>query len=448
MALPIFQRTVVDDAGNVLAGATVTVTNESTGLAATIYSDRNGSVPLTNPFTTGSDGLARFYAAAGEYRIQASLGGTSVDWRYQVLTGTAAQYDVIESPTDSTPNRVMTTGAHPMIMSIDPYRKSIEHASGGRNTVIYDAQGNPNIMVVVPRFNYEDLPDIGLNLGTGTPTAFLTNGVPRSEILISKFLNSTMGSGVASVGGGDPRTSVTFDTARSLCAAKGAGWHLMSQHELEAIKFWCLANGTIPMGNTNYGRSHVKKWQVATRNDGKAPGDTSGYPKTFAGMGPVEWSHDHTEYGIMDPVGNVWEWVDQFKLIDGRIYCTPDNQPDLAESSWTAQDAYFDGATGTPKLSGQITSQSDGSQYSYTSLASNMTVDPSYTQNELMRRLGIEQDVATTDGGLWVRNVGERLPLRGGDWNGGSDAGLGALSLYAPRSNSYSYIGFRSAFFA
>jgi len=271
--------------------------------------------------------------------------------------------------------------------------------------------------------------------------------VPRSEILIGKYQESNLGGGTASIGGAVPRNYVTFDQAKTYCIQKGAGWHLMSQHEWEVIKFWCIANGTIPLGNTNCGRSHAKKWQTGVRDDNRAPGDTAGVARVLTGSGHIEWSHDHTEYGIMDLVGNYWEWVDQFKLINGRIYCTPDNQPDLAESSWTAQNAYFDGASGTPKLSGQITSQSDGSQYSYTSPASNMTVDGSYAQSELMRRLGIEQDVATTDGGLWVRNVGERLPIRGGSWSTGSDAGLGAVNLISPRSHSHGSVGFRSAFF-
>lgn len=110
MALPIFQRTVVDNAGNIIAGATVTVTNESTGLPASIYSDRAGTAALSNPFTTGSDGLARFYAAAGEYRIQATNGTTSADWRYQVLTGTAATRDVTTSATDTTDDRLLKVG--------------------------------------------------------------------------------------------------------------------------------------------------------------------------------------------------------------------------------------------------------------------------------------------------------------------------------------------------
>ena len=38
-----------------------------------------------------------------------------------------------------------------------------------------------------------------------------------------------------------------------------------------------------------------------------------------------------------------------------------------------------------------------------------------------------------------------RLPIRGGNWNNGSNAGLGALNLNNPRSNSNNNIGFRSA---
>jgi retron-type reverse transcriptase len=42
-------------------------------------------------------------------------------------------------------------------------------------------------------------------------------------------------------------------------------------------------------------------------------------------------------------------------------------------------------------------------------------------------------------------NTRNRLPLRGGNWNNGSNAGLGALNLNNPRSNANSNIGFRPA---
>jgi hypothetical protein len=69
-----------------------------------------------------------------------------------------------------------------------------------------------------------------------------------------------------------------------------------------------------------------------------------------------------------------------------------------------------------------------------------------------MVQAGIAPKTATADsatgakGGIWVRNYGERLPIRGGNWYGGADAGLGALGLYDRRSHSTNGIGFRPAF--
>jgi len=42
---------------------------------------------------------------------------------------------------------------------------------------------------------------------------------------------------------------------------------------------------------------------------------------------------------------------------------------------------------------------------------------------------------------MWL----ERLPIRGGNWNNGSNAGVFALNLNNPRSNASSNIGFRPA---
>lgn len=86
MTLPIFQRTVTDEAGNVIPNATVEVRLESTGLLATIYDDRAGDPgdTITNPLTTGVDGFAQFYAAGGDYRIKATdpVSGDVREWRY------------------------------------------------------------------------------------------------------------------------------------------------------------------------------------------------------------------------------------------------------------------------------------------------------------------------------------------------------------------------------
>ena len=50
-------------------------------------------------------------------------------------------------------------------------------------------------------------------------------------------------------------------------------------------------------------------------------------------------------------------------------------------------------------------------------------------------------------GGHWMRNLGERLPLRGGDWPDGASAGAFSLNLGGPRSDVITRVGFRAAFF-
>ena len=73
---------------------------------------------------------------------------------------------------------------------------------------------------------------------------------------------------------------------------------------------------------------------------GGLPGDTSGTGRTDTGSGPVTWSHDHGEFGVQDLVGNVWEWLDQMRLEDGRIITTLDNDPTIVEENWHRHTAY------------------------------------------------------------------------------------------------------------
>ena len=341
---------------------------------------------------------------------------------------------------------------------LDSFRRSVESATGGRNTVLYDIHGNANVMVVIPKFSYDEL-QMTANMGTGICTAFLKGGVEMPEVFIGKYLAS--GAQAVSMSGVDPQASINFDSAKSVCQAKGGGWHLMSMHEWAALSLWCMANGFQPKGNTEYGRAHDKKWEFGKRYDGRLPNDRSGTGRTNCGSGPSTWAHDQTDAGVYDLVGDVWEWQDHLKIQDGQIICAPDNDDTLLEAQWVAQACFFDSSTegdgsgssnlGSPFLNNQVTKYAglvgDNNYYDYNYRGDwkNMSKGADYVSNELMKRLMIEP-VKDILGGIWVRNYGERLPLRGGYWSGGSGAGLAALNLTDARSFVHSSIGFRPAF--
>ncbi|CAM2903291.1 hypothetical protein VIRA109638_05390 [Vibrio rarus] len=152
-------------------------------------------------------------------------------------------------------------------------------------------------------------------------------------------------------------------------------------------------------------------------------------------------------------VGNVLEWVDQLKLVDGLIISTADNDPSVDEANWISQEAFLD-AVADITLSDKVTirdgvaGDSSNSGASRHKLIADVTLSNSYTPNLLLRRLLIEFSAKPQDlGALYMRNYGERLPIRGGYWAYASSAGLGALHFNASRLSSDSSIGFRPAFF-
>lgn len=346
------------------------------------------------------------------------------------------------------------------------YREAVEAASSGKNTVKYDAQGNPNVMVWINKFNSEDVNaailarhGVDFQLGTGVFPAFIKNGVQIRGFWCPKYQASNGANGGCSVVAGvSPRTYVNYDVAKALCTNKGPGWHMLANIEWFAVAYSGLAFGEQPRGNTNYGRAHDAKHEVATlSSSAHAPGDTAHSAPCYTGTGPATWSHDGTQFGVFDMVGNVWEWVDQLKLQEGQIFSPLDNNPDMPESAWPAHECYFDssGATsGSVILNSLITNRTGdlGDNGSGNGSNSNtwrtMSKDPSYVENLLMRQMGIEPPTgAILNGSIYSRNFGERLPYRGGAWYDTADAGLGALAFGNARTAAASALGFRPALF-
>lgn len=83
MVMSRWQATIVDEQGNVLPGAQITVRAETSGAPlASLKSDRAGTLALGNPFSADSTGFAAFHVAGGAYRIDAVSGSQTRTWRY------------------------------------------------------------------------------------------------------------------------------------------------------------------------------------------------------------------------------------------------------------------------------------------------------------------------------------------------------------------------------
>jgi hypothetical protein len=80
MALPIFQRTVVNATGDIIPNAQVTVREAGTQTLATIYQDEGGLTQKSNPFITDSSGLARFYAAPQVVDVAVTAASGAISW--------------------------------------------------------------------------------------------------------------------------------------------------------------------------------------------------------------------------------------------------------------------------------------------------------------------------------------------------------------------------------
>ena len=360
------------------------------------------------------------------------------------------------------------------IISKDPLRAAVEGASGGRQTVLYDANGIPQYMTVIPKMRIEDIyPGVGL---TGTHPAYIVNGVEKSEILIGTYMASKQGNYCASLPNMDPYVNINFDEALALCRLMGPNWHLMTNAEWAALQGLALVADFQPRGNTYWGQHHELKHETGVLtpgNSGLGVKNDSLHGRTYTGSGPQSWRHDNTPFGAADLVGNSWEWVGGMRINAGEIQVIKDNDAALSSCNMTASSTEWKamlqngtlvtpgtantlkydavGANGTGAVtintvvSSALTDESNGAGVNYRDMQAKSGV----TVPALAKILGLyPSDTSKPLGYFYLRNSNERLPIRGGDYADAGTAGLFALSLYDRRTTRNRYVGFRPAFFS
>lgn len=348
----------------------------------------------------------------------------------------------------------------PTIFIKDDLRAAVEAASGGRQTVLYTAKGQPSYMNVVPKFNLEDVADTAGSLGTGVHPAFIVNGIEKSEFFYGSYSGVIKNGELLSLPNTNPSRSSNFDAFSNAARASGAGWHISTNAEWAALMLWCHKNGFVPRGNSNWGRSSDATFETGRRVDSGSPGATTGDGAVLTGSGPASWRHDNTHAGISDLCGNVWEWQGGLRLVDGEIQIIPNNDATIADLSatsiaWKA----IDGATGAfvaPGHANAVKYALSGtaaytlvraSGQSFDGITNPGTTPVSAAALQVLKRHGLFPDASRADGdGIWLDLTGERLPVRGGRWHNGAIAGVRALNLDIARSYTDSGVGARPAF--
>lgn len=332
---------------------------------------------------------------------------------------------------------------------------------GAGNKVIYDDIGMPSIMVGVPKMKYSDI----ITGGTDEVLPFwIVDGEEKNTIWVSKFQNIVENDRAYSLAMKLPRNYITFDQSVAACRKKGNGWHLNQTGIFACLNLLSQKMGTVPHGNTNYGKDYYHAYEHGIMPQGEAN-------RTLTGSGEPTWYHNHDTSGIADLNGNVWEWTGGLRLVDGEIQIIPYGNCMKLDCDMSAESTLWkaikpDGTLVEPGTAGTLkidrTSASDATLRINTSITA-QTTDSNDTSvvfkstaavsgvsiPKLLIALGLFPDSGVTGYGndrFWARNNGERLPVRGSSFFSASSSGPSALGLNNARSDSHVDVGFRSAF--
>ncbi len=305
---------------------------------------------------------------------------------------------------------------------------------------IYDDVGIPSFMYrITKKRNCELFP----GGSDKVHPAFIIGNKEYDEIYISVYENCNINGKPYSLPMQKPWTNITNDEAARVCFSKGEGWHLMTRAEWGLVSGICGMSGILPHGNTNYGQYYA---------DGDEEGIIyEGGGIVLTGSGPETWTHNHKKDGIHDLCGNVWEMVRGFRIKNSVLQAANNNDAALDIDLTAEGDDWRNVVDDRGKpihvnvADGEITFTTDddfsqgyaGVRWRNVSIA---------CASEQLGELGLWD--GEENAYLYVDSTdGEYVPICGGCWISASNAGVFCVDLNYSRTDSYSRLGFRSAYY-
>lgn len=368
--------------------------------------------------------------------------------------------------------------------------------SGGRNEVLFDRAGRVHIMVntfndETARLDY--LSGGGTYFASGDSVggyrvhpAFVVNGSIIRGFRTDKYLWPRVNNinYCASLYNLPPAWNISLNgmtdmvnaTNNSSINPSGIKVHVQTRAEWSYYMLKSITEAFQSRGNTSQGKSHEVSSDVGTPcgyvYNGLPIHTQGGSMSTFT-------RHDGTIFGIADLVGNVSEWLQGARLVDGEIVIIQNN--DAAIDTLTNNDfnpaSYASskykaimpdgslvapGTVGTlkydyssdPGASGQhgfllnntiAHKQTSDSPYGIVTFAS-LTAANDVNVPTIMRVLGLFPLLSSSPKGtIFMRNNGVRALYAGGSGDYSSHAGFGCANFDYVPSNTHSLIGGRSA---
>lgn len=184
----------------------------------------------------------------------------------------------------------------------DSLRQAVEAASGGKQTVLYTAKGQPTYMNIITKKTIADLyPSMGLS---DVHPAFKIGSQTLSRLYIGTYQSVIKNGELVS----QPYQTVSLVQSQAQMAAavaNGSGHHLMTGAERGLLLGLMNANAFVPFSAGTYGTN--SQGAAATlgkysgvRVDGKEPGDTSAKSTIYTGSGPTQFRMNNEFNNISD----------------------------------------------------------------------------------------------------------------------------------------------------